>query len=176
MNAVLETSRLFLRELTLGDAEKLSLVLSDPISMRYYPEAFSSGKVRQWILWNVDNYRSHGFGLWAVILKEENELIGDCGITLQNIEGNLLPEIGYHIRNGYCGKGFATEAAKACIDFAFGTAGFDAVYSYMKEDNIPSRRVAEKSGMAFVRCFQKNIDGHTVREALYTKEKQRGYD
>jgi len=171
MNAVLETSRLLLRELTLDDAEKLSLVLSDPISMRYYPEAFSTEKVRRWILWNVDNYRAHGFGLWAVILKEENELIGDCGITLQNIEGELVPEIGYHIRNTYCGKGYASEAAKACIDFAFGTAGYDAVYSYMKEDNISSRRVAEKIGMTFVRCFQKIIDGHTITEALYMIEK-----
>ena len=132
MDSVIETSRLLLRELTLDDADTLALVLSDPVSMRYYPAPFSAEKVRQWIQWNVDNYRAHGFGLWAVILKESGELIGDCGITLQDIEGKRLPEIGYHIRREYCGKGFATEAAAACIDFAFGKAKYDAVYSSMK--------------------------------------------
>jgi RimJ/RimL family protein N-acetyltransferase len=102
-----------------------------------------------------------------VILKDENELIGDCGITLQDIEGELLPEIGYHVRSTYCRKGYASEAAKACIDFAFARTDFDAVYSYMKEDNIPSRRVAEKCGMRFVRRFQKNIEGSTISEVLY---------
>ena len=171
MDSVIETARLLLRELTLDDRGKLALVLSDPVSMRYYPAPFSGEKVRQWILWNIENYRSRGFGLWAVILKDENELIGDCGITLQDIEGKLLPEIGYHIRREYRGKGFATEAARACIDFAFGKAGYRAVYSYMKEDNVPSRRVAEKSGMTFVRCFKKEIGGQDIAEVLYTIEK-----
>ncbi|HNY21327.1 MAG TPA: GNAT family N-acetyltransferase [Treponemataceae bacterium] len=173
MKAVIETSRLLLRELTFGDADALALALSDPVSMRYYPAPFSAEKVRQWIQWNVDNYRAHGFGLWAVILKESGELIGDCGITLQDIEGKRLPEIGYHIRREYCGKGFATEAARACIDFAFDKTVYGAVYSYMKDDNLPSRRVAEKAGMRFVRGFQKEIDGHVVNEVLYTIEKER---
>ena len=60
-----------------------------------------------------------GFGLWAVILKEGNEFIGDCGITMQEVEGQSLPEIGYHIIKEYCRRGYASEAANACIDFAF---------------------------------------------------------
>jgi RimJ/RimL family protein N-acetyltransferase len=174
MNAILETSRLLLRELTLGDCARLALVLSDPASMRYYPEAFSAERVRQWILWNIDNYREYGFGLWAVILKEEGALIGDCGITLQDIEGKRLPEIGYHIIKEYGGKGYATEAASACIDFAFSKTRYEAVYSYMKADNLPSRRVAEKNGMRFVRNFEKEVYGHVVTEALYVIEKEKG--
>ena len=172
MKYIIETNRLVLRELILNDQKKLSLVLSDPISMKYYPKAFTSDEVKKWISWNVDNYKQYGYGLWAVILKEENEFIGDCGITMQDIEGRLFPELGYHIRKEYCRRGYATEAAKACMDFGFNTKGFESIISYMKDENIPSRRVAEKNGMKFVKYFQKNVQGEIVTEALYRKEKE----
>ncbi|MCD1653754.1 GNAT family N-acetyltransferase [Treponema zuelzerae] len=140
---IIETERLYLRELKFEDAERLALVLSDPAAMRFYPAPFSRDKVEQWIGWNIDNYARYGFGLWAVALQTNDVLIGDCGITMQEIEGELVPEIGYHIIGEYCGKGYASEAAKACISFAFEKRGFDRVVSYMKEDNGPSRRVAE---------------------------------
>lgn len=85
MNIILETERLFLRELTCDDKDKLSLVLKNPESMRYYPKPFTDEDVENWIKWNQDNYKQYGFGLWAVILKQENEFIGDCGITMQEI-------------------------------------------------------------------------------------------
>lgn len=172
MKCIIETNRLILRELSLDDTEKLSLVLSDPTSMKYYPKAFTKEKVEQWINWNINSYLLNGFGLWAVILKESNELIGDCGITMQEVEGKSYPEIGYHIRKDYCGKGYATEAAKACIDFAFVEKNFEKVYSYMKDDNIPSRKVAEKNGMKFLKYFQKSIGCEIINEALYVKEKE----
>lgn len=171
MGFTLETERLRLRELERDDADKLSLVLSDPESMRYYPNPFTNERVRQWIDWNIDNYQRHGYGLWAVILKEGGELIGDCGITLQEIEGEYMPEIGYHIRKEYCGRGYATEAAKAALRYAFGLDRVTTVVSYMRHDNLPSRRVAEKNGMRFVKYFEKEMSGETVREALYMVER-----
>jgi RimJ/RimL family protein N-acetyltransferase len=153
------------------DVEKLSLVLSNPVSMKYYPHAFSKDEVKKWIAWNIDNYQKNGFGLWGVVLTENEEFIGDCGITMQEIEGAFIPEIGYHIRMEYCKKGYASEAAKACIEYAFNTLKFDRVCSYMKHDNIPSRKVAEKNGMIFQRGFRKDVFNEIVDEVLYMKER-----
>lgn len=167
MNIVIETNRLLLQELTLEDSDKLSLVLTDPVSMKYYPRPFTSEEVKNWILWNIENYKKYGFGLWAVILKDGNEFIGDCGITMQEVEEQSYPEIGYHIIKEYWRKGYASEAAKACIDFAFTAKKMETVISYMKADNIPSRGVAEKNGMHFVKYFDKVVRGENVKEALY---------
>ena len=146
----LETLRLVLRELTMDDFSDLHKILSDPETMKHYPEPFTHEKSRQWIEWNLENYATHGFGLWAVMLKEENRFIGDCGITMQQIDGEMEPEIGYHIDKAYTGKGYATEAAQACRNYALDVLKFKKVYSYMKDTNIASQKVAEKNGMRLV--------------------------
>ena len=167
---VIETERLRLRELALDDADKLALVMSDPESMKFYPHPFSREEVENWIKWNLDNYQKYGFGLWAVVEKESGEFIGDCGITMQQVEGDAFHEIGYHLRKEFRGKGYATEAAKACSDFAK-AHGIKKIISYMKSDNLPSRRVAERNGMTFVKSFTKTVMGKVVEdEVLYMKE------
>lgn len=167
---ILETERLFLRQMTLEDTVTLALVLSDPESMRFYPHPFSREEVENWIKWNLDNYQKYGFGLWAVCLKESGEMIGDCGITMQQVENDLFPEIGYHLRKEFRGKGYATEVAKACAEFAKGR-GMKKIISYMKSDNLPSRHVAERNGMKFVKAFTKTVMGKVVEdEVLYMKD------
>ncbi|MHC5040465.1 MAG: GNAT family N-acetyltransferase [Planctomycetota bacterium] len=147
--AVIETERLRLRELTLEDLPSLHRVLSDPVAMRHYPKPFSEEDSRGWIRWNLDNYREHGFGLWAVIRKAEGDLIGDCGLTYQRIDGVQELEVGYHIlREAWC-RGYATEGATACRDFAFEVLRATRLVSWMKPANTASWRVAEKIGMRF---------------------------
>lgn len=145
-----ETERLILRELTREDFDGLYAILSDPETMRHYPAPFDQERVRGWIDWNIDNYARYGFGLWAVTLKETGELIGDCGMTMQKIHGQMLPEIGYHIRKDQQRKGYASEAAARCIAFAFEERHLPAVYSYMKYTNVGSYTTALKNGMRFV--------------------------
>ncbi len=147
---IIETDRLILRELTIGDFEDLHEILSDPETMQHYHKPFDMDKTKSWIAWNIENYAIYKFGLWAVILKAESQFIGDCGITMQNINGKMKPEIGYHINKRYTNKGYATEAAQACMKYAFEVFGFDEIYSYMKYTNIPSQKVAQKNGMRFV--------------------------
>ena len=96
---LLETERLFLREMDRNDYDALYRVLADTEIMRHYPYTFDEARVRAWIERNMERYRVNGFGLWAVCLKGSGEMIGDCGLTLQTINGNELPEIGYHIPN-----------------------------------------------------------------------------
>lgn len=158
---VVETDRLILRELTSDDLAELHDILSDPESMKHYPEPFDLEKSKNWIAWNIENYAKHGFGLWAVVLKEDNQFIGDCGITMQCINGDTVPEIGYHINRRNENKGYATEAARACMKYAFEVLGFGKIYSYMKYTNISSQRVAEKCNMKFIEEVDDETNGKT---------------
>ncbi|MEH2230990.1 MAG: GNAT family N-acetyltransferase [Nostoc sp.] len=148
---ILETQRLLLREMRLSDLDALLLVLGDAKSMRYYPKPFDREMVRKWIDRHRRNYAQHGLGLWAMVLKTTGEVIGDCGLVWQEVEGHQELEIGYHVRRDQQMQGYATEAASACQDYAFNVLGSDhRVISLIRPENIPSRRVAEKNGLKVV--------------------------
>ncbi|MFA5013548.1 MAG: GNAT family N-acetyltransferase [Bacteroidales bacterium] len=164
MDTIIETSRLYLRQLIIQYISNLSLVLSDKESMRYYPHALSNEEVEKWIERNIERYNNDGFGLWAVIRKADNQFLGDCGITLQNIDGDILPEIGFHIIKTYCNKGYATEAAEACKKYAIDVLGFKSIYSYSEVGNKASQRVSSKIGMTRVRTFKKDGTEEVVYE------------
>lgn len=104
-----------------------------------------------WIERNIQRYTQHGFGLWTLILKESGDLIGDCGLVLQEIDGVEEVEIGYHVHRDLWGQGLATEAAQACRDYGFSQLGFDKLISLINPANIASRRVAEKNGMRLIK-------------------------
>ena len=146
---ILETDRLFLREMNMDDFDALYKVLADTDIMQHYPYTFDKERVGAWIERNMNRYRENGFGLWAVCLKDTGEMIGDCGLTLQNIEGEMHPEIGYHIRADQHRKGYAKEAAAAVRDWAFANTDYPALYSYCKYTNIGSYKTAESIGMHF---------------------------
>ena len=138
----IKTERLVLREMTSDDFDALYAVLADSDIMQHYPYTFDEKRVRGWIEKNKERYRIFGFGLWAVCLKDTGEMIGDCGLTIQNIGGVLKPEIGYHMRKDMQRKGFAKEAASAVRDWTFRSTPFNEIYSYMKSTNEPSARAA----------------------------------
>jgi [ribosomal protein S5]-alanine N-acetyltransferase len=87
---ILETGRLLLREFTPADTAALALVLSDPETMKYYPAPIDRAGTQQWIERNLRRYAEDGVGLWAMVLKTTGELIGDCGIIRQQVEGESL--------------------------------------------------------------------------------------
>ena len=144
---ILETNRLILREFSPEDTDALERVLSDPETMRYYPAPYDRAGVEQWIARNRERYGNNGVGLWAMLLKSKGELIGDCGITRQEVEGEYLYEIGYHLRRDFWGQGLATEAARACRDWGFQRLKTDRLISLIRPENLASRRVAERNGM-----------------------------
>ena len=138
----IETERLILREMTPEDFDRLYAVLADSDVIQHYPYTFDEGRVRNWINKNQERYRVFGFGLWAVCLKETGGMIGDCGLTMQNVGGTILPEIGYHIAKAYQRRGYAKEAARAVRDWTFRNTPFMTVYSYMQKENVPSSATA----------------------------------
>ena len=150
---MIETERLLLREYVMEDFDALYEILSDPETMQHYPAPYTTEKCRNWITWNLENYRNYGFGLWAVVLKETGAFIGDCGLSLQNIDGQQVPEIGYHIHKKYWRRGFGSEAARAVRDWAFENTGYDTLYSYMKYTNVGSYSTALANGMRKVKEY-----------------------
>ncbi len=158
------TPRLRLRELREEDFDALYAVLGDSDITRHYPYTFDETRVRNWIARNRRRYETLGFGLWAVTLRETGELIGDCGLTLQNINGELLPEIGYHIRRDRQRQGYAAEAARACRDWAFANTPFRQLFSYLKRDNLPSAATARAIGMRHLSDF---TDAEEERSSIY---------
>ena len=149
----IETERLFLREMVEDDFEALRRVLGDRDIMRHYPYEFDDARIRNWIARNRERYSIFGFGLWAVCRKDTGEMIGDCGLTMQIIDGQIRPEIGYHIRADHQRQGFATEAARAVRDWTWQNTPFRAIYSYMKAENIPSIRTAMAYGCEYAGEF-----------------------
>ena len=144
---ILQTERLYLRELVDGDVDDLFAVLGDPVAMQYYPHPFSRDEVVGWIDWIRSSYLENGFGLWGMVLKESGELIGDCGLILQEVEGERLVEVGYHLKRSHWHKGLATEAASASCRHAFETLPIDFVVALVRPENRPSARVAERLGL-----------------------------
>ncbi len=158
---IIETERLYLREMTENDFDALYKVLADSDIMQHYPYAFDEARVRNWIQRNIERYRILGFGLWAVCLKETGEMIGDCGLTMQLINGQIKPEIGYHIRRDQQRKGYAKEAALAVRDWTFNHTPFHVLYSYMKYTNEPSYKTAMSLGCKQVDEFEDDVNGKT---------------
>ena len=166
---IVETERLYLREMTHDDFHALYQVLADSSIMQHYPYTFDEDRVRNWIARNLERYRVFGFGLWAVCLKDTGEMIGDCGLTMQVINGQIKPEIGYHIRADRQRNGYAREAAMAVRDWTFRNTSFNIVYSYMKHTNEPSWRTAISYGCKQVDEFEDDENEITKVFAI-TKE------
>ena len=170
MKQILETERLFLRELSWDDREALCAILQDEETMYAYEGAFSDVMVQEWLERQLSRYEKWGFGLWAVILKGSGVLIGQCGLTMQQWTDEEVLEIGYLFNKRYWHKGYATEAAKACKRYAFEKLGADEVCSIIRDTNIPSQRVALRNGMKRRDSFTKHyrgVDMPHYRYAVY---------
>ena len=115
--------------------------------MHAYEHAFEDWEAADWLDRQLMRYETYGFGLWAVVLKETGEVIGQCGLTMQEVGDSEVLEVGYLFRMEFWHHGYALEAAAACRDYAFEKLGAEAVYSIIRENNGPSRAVAERNGM-----------------------------
>ena len=158
----METKRLLFRKIEQSDFDNLKNIISDPETMKFYPKPYDDNGVQRWIDWCLACYEKRGFGLFAIILKDGNIFIGDCGITLQNINGKEVFEIGYHINKKYWNKGYASEASQFMKDYFFTNTLYTEVYSYMNKLNYQSRRVAEKNGMTLIEEYIEDDVLHTV--------------
>ena len=168
---VIETKKLIIRKYTPLDLMELYSLLSDPITMSHYPKPYDLDGAKRWLNWCINSYEKYGFGLWALELKDGNVFIGDCGLSMQNIDGEILPEIGYHIKKKYWRNGYAHEAASAVRDWAFKNTEFKALYSYMTTSNIGSYKTAESIGLTRIKEYLDEGIPHYVYQILKTEVK-----
>lgn len=150
---IIETDRLTLSEYKESDIEDLGRIFKDPVNMRFFDKPYDDAMMKRLMEWTFSNYRKYGFGFWAVREKLSGKLIGSCGLSMQNIDGEQLPEIGYHFLLDEHGKGYATEATRAVKKYIFKNYAFQSLYSYMTKDNIASEKVAQRNGMEFVKKY-----------------------
>ena len=148
---VLQTTRLRLRRFRRDDADAVFAIIGDDRAMQYYPKTFHRRDADEWVERNLRRYADYGFGLFAVVSKDSDQVIGDCGVIRQLVEGRPQLEVGYHFRRDHWGRGYATEAAWACLAWAFDTLAAEKVISLIRPENVPSRRVAERNGMKMER-------------------------
>ncbi len=168
----IETKRLILREMTENDLPALRKILQDEEVMYAYEHAFSEEEVIKWFENQQRRYRENGFGLWAAVLKDGGEMIGQCGITYQDLGNECVPETGYLFQKKFWHSGYAAEAAQACNRYAFDVLGMAEIYSIIRDNNLPSRKVAERNGMEICGSITKHYYGIDMPHVVYRLQRQ----
>lgn len=156
---ILETERLYLREMTQDDFPSLCNILQDEETMYAYEGAFTDSEAQEWLDRQRARYQKWGFGLWAVILKDNGKMIGQCGLTMQPWKEEEVLEVGYLFERSHWHKGYATEAATACKQYAFDVLQAKDVCSIIRDTNTASRHVAVRNGMTIEGTWTKHYRG-----------------
>lgn len=153
MAIILETERLVVRTWSLDDALDGFKIWSDPEVMRYVGTGKPNKSVdetRAWLGRMIAHQERHGFCFWAVLDKESGQVIGSCGMAYQ-LDGGLPVEFGYTLARSFWGRGLATEAAGACLRYAFERLRLPELDAAVDSLNIASQRVLEKIGFVYQR-------------------------
>ncbi len=145
---VLETQRLLLREFEMSDANNLYLLNSDPEVLQYTGDRpFSDITEAKMFIQNYNHYEQYGFGRWAVVLRRDNLFIGWCGIKYTPKLDEY--DIGFRFFKKYWGNGYATEAAQACLDYAYESLNLEEIVCRAVKKNTASLKVLEKIGLQY---------------------------
>lgn len=167
---MIETGRLIIREYREDDIDAAAEILTDPRTMAYWPSPLAADAVRSWLERSFTSYALEGFGLWAVVLKETNRMVGDCGILRLTLPIGEVLDLGYIIHHPYWGHGYATEAAEAVKRHAFKHFKIKVLHANMPYNHTASKRVAEKIGMRRIGEFE-NPRNRNIRTLLYAVAK-----
>lgn len=143
------TARLTFREMTADDLDDMAALLGDPAVMAYYPAPKSRAEAGEWIARMQRRYAEDGHGLW-IIETRDGEFLGDCGLTWQSVNGTPVLEVGYHVRTDRQRRGYATEAARACVELVRREFAPTLLTAIIHPENEASRGVAEKLGMTHI--------------------------
>ncbi len=146
---IIQTSRLGLRQWTNDDIPPFVEMNRDTNVMRYFPALLTEEETQAMVQRIQTSFVTNGFGLYAVEVKSTNEFIGFTGFSIPRFQSFFTPcvEIGWRLKHSAWGQGYATEAAKACLQYSFNKLGFDKVYSFTASVNTPSENVMKKAGM-----------------------------
>lgn len=150
MTLPLHTKRLVVREFAADDVDALAAVFADPAVLWWEPAPYSRQQTQEWLEVTLRRYREDGCAEYAVVIESTGDLIGDCGPTYREIDGQCLPELGWDLRSDMWGHGYATEAARGVLAHA-ADLGLRRLVSLITSDNHRSRGVARRLGMTVER-------------------------
>jgi RimJ/RimL family protein N-acetyltransferase len=150
----IETERLLIRTWRLpADADDTAEMFGDPEAMRFIPSGVLSPEgAAAAIARMIERYEADGFGIWPVVLKETKKPIGECGILY--IPGTRDVQVAWLFKRSAWGNGFATEAARAVLDYAFSEIGLTRIYALIDRENRASIAIAHRLCMAFDRIVR----------------------
>jgi len=170
MTKIIETKRLLLRELNVSDSEHFFVLNSDPEVLKYTGDKpFLSVYDAESFLKNYNDYKKNGFGRWAVISKESSKFLGWSGLKLNE---EKLIDLGFRFFKKDWGKGYATESAKASLEFGFNTLKINEIIGRASLENKGSVRVLEKLKMN----FWKNDICKGIENSVYYKINKTQYN
>lgn len=151
----IETSRLILRDWKDSDLEPFRRLNADEQVMKYFPKTLNEKETNELYEVITSEFLEVGFGFYAVESKDNNEFIGFIGFHRATFDADFTPciEIGWRLKKEAWGHGYATEGAKACLEYGFSTLGFKEIYSFTADINAPSKNVMNKIGMSFIKMF-----------------------
>lgn len=165
---VTETPRLILRYFTHDDLDDLTPILADPQVMYFSARGVQTrDQTRRFINRILSSYQEDGFGLYAVIHKENYQLIGYCGLLTWDLKQQLEVEVGYRFATKYWGQGLGTEAAIAVRNYAWNQLNLNRLICIVQPENKRSIRVAEKIDME----YEKNTVVLNLEVAIYSMSK-----
>lgn len=151
---ILHTNNLSLRPLAPSDAERLHRINQSEGVLRYFPISSPPPleKVQRFIAGQQAHWEKYGYGNWAILPHGERKIIGWAG--LQYLPELMETEVGFLLDRPFWGKGYATQAAQASVDFGFQSIHLDHIIALVHPDNLVSRRVIEKCGLVYVQTLQ----------------------
>lgn len=169
---ILKTERLTLRPLEDNDFDALAAILQDERVMTAYCHTFTDADVQAWLARQKQRNVQEGLGLLAVCRKETGEMIGQAGLTYQTCEGEQVLEVGYLLRFDVWHHGYAREAARACVTYAFSALNAPRVHAIVKQTNEPSVRVAQALGMTVRKTFLSGFGGQNTPHFLFAVDRE----
>ncbi|MDX1982738.1 MAG: GNAT family N-acetyltransferase [Bryobacteraceae bacterium] len=146
---MLTTERILLRRFEARDREPFAAINADPEVMRYFPTVLTREETAAMLEQNEAHLVRHGFGFYAVELRDSGEFAGFIGLWAPSFDAHFTPcvEIGWRLAARFWNRGLGTEGARALLHYGFGALGLGEIVSFTTEGNLPSRRVMEKLGM-----------------------------
>ncbi|MGA8575530.1 MAG: GNAT family N-acetyltransferase [Candidatus Cybelea sp.] len=160
---LIETPRLRLRRYREDEAELVFGLMSDPLVMHYYPQTYDLDHCKKVLDSILTSYRVRGYSMFAVERKADGEYLGQIGLLhWDDVDAREDVEVAYMLRPEFWKMGYATEAARACRDWAFGNLGTDRVVSFIDVNNAPSMSVARRNGMTRLKRLDSNRLGRPI--------------
>jgi RimJ/RimL family protein N-acetyltransferase len=161
------TQRLLLREWRDADVDEFAAINADPAVMEYFPETYTEERTRRFVARIRERWAELGYGLWAVERKDTARFIGYVGLWPATFPAHFTPsvEVGWRLAADQWGRGYATEGARAALNYGFETLGLEEIVSITSVLNVRSVRVMERIGMRRAADFEHPSvsEGHPLR-------------